>query len=208
MGRPEEDRQPLLGGPQADRVREGTHVPRHLDPAEVPAISSGVALGYFIPCMPFLFVQGTASITVWLFFPAYTCVVRIVMRRLTMWARNTSDKVHPESSPSALLTLYLLPFVWSAVAHWSLLYHLVFVSDDRSDTTRAALGFIVADFSAIGLTVLWWIVAEAGWRLALLSVVISVVIGPGGGLCVTWVLREEIMANYFYNMDDGKQKSC
>lgn len=215
VARPDENREPLLAGPRdphpgdrASEEDEGTHMSRHLDPAEIPAISSGVALGYFVPCMPFLLVPGTASITAWLFFPAYTSVARIVTRRLAGWARNnTGDRVHPESSHAAIWTLYLLPIVWSAVAHWSLLYHLIFVSDDRSATTRAALGFIVADFSAIGLTVLWWIAAEAGWRLALFSLVVGIVIGPGGGLCAAWVLREEIMANHFSNMHVGKHKS-
>ncbi|EGU85547.1 hypothetical protein HZS61_013113 [Fusarium oxysporum f. sp. conglutinans] len=193
-----EEQQALLG-PQGQEQQQHEHMHRHLDPVEPPAISVGVVLGYFVPCMLFVLAPGTVSILAWLFFPAYSSIVRIAVRRLLRVANPPSaaagSNLHPESSRAAVLWLYLVPILWSVVAHWLFLYNIAIVPDDRSHTTRAALGFIIADFTAIGLSVVYWMFVEAGWRLALLSLAAGAVLGPGAGLCLAWVLREGIMAS-------------
>ncbi|KAK2675397.1 hypothetical protein RAB80_007582 [Fusarium oxysporum f. sp. vasinfectum] len=203
-----EEQQALLG-PQGQKQQQHEHMHRHLDPVEPPAISVGVVLGYFVPCMLFVLAPGTVSILAWLFFPAYSSIVRIAVRRLLRVANPPSaaagSNLHPESSRAAVLWLYLVPILWSVVAHWLFLYNIAIVPDDRSHTTRAALGFIIADFTAIGLSVVYWMFVEAGWRLALLSLAAGAVLGPGAGLCLAWVLREGIMASTEGRL--GKQKS-
>lgn len=85
--------------------------------------------------------------------------------------------------------LYAVPAAWSAAAaHAGLLRDVLFLADDRSPTTRAALAFVQADFAAIGLAVLYWMAVEAGWRVALASLLV------GAGLCVAWVSMEGEMA--------------
>ncbi|KAI8275519.1 hypothetical protein K4K60_008586 [Colletotrichum sp. SAR11_57] len=204
-----EEQQALLGPQGQEQQQQHEHMHRHLDPVEPPAISAGVVLGYFVPCMLFVLAPGTFSILAWLFFPAYSSVVRIAVRGLLRVANppgpTAGRNLHPESSRAAVLWLYLVPMLWSVVAHWLLLYNIAFVPDDRSHTTRAALGFIIADFTAIGLSVAYWMFAEAGWRLAVLSLAAGAVLGPGAGLCLAWVLREGIMASTEGRL--GKQKS-
>ncbi|KAH9231369.1 hypothetical protein K456DRAFT_1751795 [Colletotrichum gloeosporioides 23] len=194
-----EEQHALLGPQGQEQQQQHEHMHRHLGPVEPPAISAGVVLGYFVPCMLFVLAPGTVSILAWLFFPAYSSVVRIAVRGLLRVANppgaTAGRNLHPESSRAAILWLYLVPTLWSVAAHWLLLYNIAFVPDDRSHTTRAALGFIIADFTAIGLSVVYWMFAEAGWRLALLSLVAGAVLGPGAGLCLAWVLREGIMAS-------------
>ncbi|KAF4442592.1 hypothetical protein FACUT_1904 [Fusarium acutatum] len=203
-----EEQQALLGPRGQEQQQQHEHMQRHLDPVEPPAISVGVVLGYFVPCMLFVLASGTISILVWLFFPAYSSIVRIAVRRLLRVANPpgaaAGSSLHPESSRAAVLWLYLVPMLWSVVAHWLLLYNIAIVPDDRSHTTRAALGFIIADFTAIGLSVVYWMFAETGWRLALLSLAAGAVLGPGAGLCLAWVLREGIMASTEGRL--GKQK--
>ncbi|KAF4508769.1 hypothetical protein G6O67_005108 [Ophiocordyceps sinensis] len=112
-------------------------------------------------------------------------------------------QVHLEANRPALVMLYAVPPLWSVAAHIGLLHHLLFAADDRSPTTRAALAFVQADFTAIGITVLYWIAAEAGWRILLLSLVVGCLVGPGAGLCVAWVVRERDMASVL-----GAQGTC
>ncbi|GAB0137273.1 hypothetical protein EsDP_00005546 [Epichloe bromicola] len=166
---------------------------RHLSSAELHAIPLSVALGYLCPCIPFLLYPSSTSILIWLFFPAYVSVVRQLVRCAVpspVPAARRVRQIHPEAHTPALVGLYALPLLWSVMAHFGLLYHLLFVADDRSVTTKAALAFIQADFGAIGLTVLYWIAIEAGWQTAVRCVVVGGMLGPGAGLCVAWVARE------------------
>ncbi len=57
--------------------------------------------------------------------------------------------------------------------------------------TRATIKFIEIDFAFIAATALYWLFVEAGWRVALIMVVISVILGPGAGVCAGWIFREK-----------------
>ncbi|KAJ4306046.1 hypothetical protein N0V88_000841 [Collariella sp. IMI 366227] len=63
--------------------------------------------------------------------------------------------------------------------------------DDRKEMTRSTLKFITVDAFFVGLTVLYWILVEAGWRVVLVMVAASVVLGPGAGICIGWIYREQ-----------------
>ena len=184
--------------PRKSSLEDHCHGPlhRHICSTELHAIPISVAIGYLIPCLPFLLRPSALSVFIWLFFPAYVSVIRQIVRR---WVplpqfghseRSSGATLQPESSNSALVWIYALPLACSLVAHLALVHDLLLVKDDRSPTTRAALSFIQTDFTAIGLTVLYWIFVEVGWRIALLSLLIGCVMGPGAGLCVSWMLRE------------------
>jgi hypothetical protein len=38
---------------------------------------------------------------------------------------------------------------------------------------------------------LYWLFIEAGWKVALVMVVTSAILGPGAGICVGWIYREQ-----------------
>ncbi|KAH8889702.1 hypothetical protein GQ53DRAFT_651701 [Thozetella sp. PMI_491] len=174
---------------QATAYATGDSTLRHIPSSEVLAVSIAIAVGYVLPCIPFVDSPKPIWILIWLFFPLYVSAVRQLARRLVPSSTRRSS-VHPEFEGTAFFTIYALPIVCSVVSHYALLYDMYFVEDDRAPTTRAALQFIQLDIAAIGLTVLYWIVAVNGLRIALLSVALGLIVGPGAGLCFAWVAKE------------------
>ncbi len=153
------------------------------------AIPIAVALGYALPSLISAIWPTPKWILIWLYFPLYVSVIRVVARRVVA-PFGPAPKLHPESNGYAFLTIYALPIICSIISHYWFLYDILFVADDRTATTRAALRFIEFDVSAIAVTVLYWIFVVAGPRVALLSVVSALIAGPGAGLCFAWAARE------------------
>ncbi|KAK0609531.1 hypothetical protein B0T17DRAFT_611188 [Bombardia bombarda] len=182
---------------------------RHLERAvEVVAIPVGVALGYVVPSVVMLATKGQPlAVLVWLLFPVWVTVVRQLVRKGMLTALNKSRhdgeaggeepswwaaSFHLEESRVALAAMYALPVLCSVVSHGLLVWSLV-GRDDRKEMTRATEKFIVIDVFFIGLTVLYWLVVESGWRVVAVVVAVSVVLGPGAGICVGWVYRERMV---------------
>ncbi|KAK4120961.1 hypothetical protein N657DRAFT_648318 [Parathielavia appendiculata] len=178
---------------------------RHLGPnglAETVAIPVAVAVGFVVPSLLMLVLDNPAAVLVWLFFPVLVSLVRQAVRRLlvviTLWARvggqerrwNGSGSLHLESDRRALVAVYALPVACSILAHGYLLWSLT-RPDDRKEMTRSVLKFITIDAFFVGLTVLYWILVEAGWRVALVVAGASVMLGPGAGICIGWIYREQ-----------------
>ena len=86
--------------------------------------------------------------------------------------------------------VYAVPVLCSVVAHGFLVWNLAAGREDRQEMTRATTRFIEIDAGLIGVTVLYWLLVEAGWRVALVMLLASVVLGPGAGVCLAWVYRE------------------
>ncbi|AEO55795.1 hypothetical protein MYCTH_2299980 [Thermothelomyces thermophilus ATCC 42464] len=176
---------------------------RHLaSPAEAVAIPVAVALGFVLPALLMLLLARPAAVLVWLFFPVWVSLVRRLARRAALmlmarqgWRRRGShgssgSSLHLESSRPALLAVYALPVACSVLSHALFIWTLT-QPDDRKEMTRSALKFITINIFFVGLTVLYWILVEAGWRVALVMVVASIVLGPGAGVCLGWVYREK-----------------
>ncbi|KAL2148449.1 hypothetical protein VTH82DRAFT_2369, partial [Thermothelomyces myriococcoides] len=181
---------------------------RHLaSSAEAVAIPVAVAVGYVLPATLMLFLAHPAVVLVWLFFPVWVSLVRRLVRcavRMITTARqgdregreNSSNgssgvsSFHLESSWPALLAVYALPVVCSVLSQGLLVWSLM-QPDDREEMTRSALKFILLNVFFLSLTVLYWILVEAGWRAALVALVASVVLGPGAGICLGWIYREK-----------------
>jgi hypothetical protein len=98
--------------------------------------------------------------------------------------------LHLESNRLALLAVYAVPVACSVLAQAHFIWTLT-QPDDRKEMTRSTLKFITVDAFFVGLTVLYWILIEAGWRVALVMVGTSVVLGPGAGVCLGWIYREQ-----------------
>ncbi|KAH8880541.1 hypothetical protein GQ53DRAFT_533609 [Thozetella sp. PMI_491] len=164
---------------------------RHLSSvAEVVAIPTAVAVGYFLPSGLMLVLDHPIAIVVWLFFPVWVSLVRVTVRFIiTTLSKEGIDTVHLESRRVAIVVVYALPVLASVAAHAFLIYSLV-TTDDRKEMTRATTKFIEIDAALIGLTVLYWLLVEAGRKVALAMIVASVFLGPGAGACIAWVYRE------------------
>ena len=167
---------------------------RHLaQVAETVAIPVAVAAGYVVPSLVMLVLDGPVAVLVWLFFPVWVSLVRQAVRRLALLARRGWDgSLHLESNRLALLGVYVVPIVCSVLAHAHFIWSLA-QPDDRKEMTRSTLKFITVDAFFVGLTVLYWILVESGWRVALVMVGASLVLGPGAGICIGWIYREQMV---------------
>lgn len=166
---------------------------RHLGSvAEAVAIPAAVAVGCVLPSVLMLVLDAPVAILVWLLFPLWVSLVRQAVRAAVV--RLDGDKLgaslHLESSRVWLGVTYGVPVVCSVLAHGFLLWSLFAGHDDRKEMTRATTKFIEIDAGFIGLTVLYWLFVEAGWRVALVMLLASIVLGPGAGVCLAWVYRE------------------
>ncbi|CAK7203849.1 hypothetical protein SEUCBS139899_006598 [Sporothrix eucalyptigena] len=176
---------------------EGEVVPatsnRHLTVvAEVVAIPVAVALGYVAPSLAMLFTAAPVAIAVWLFFPIYVSLIRQGVRFVIRHGVGIHNRtLYLESHTPSLFAVYAVPLALSLISHGLVVYSLLtHQPDDRQEMTRSTLRFIEIDFFFIVLTVLYWILVEAGWRVVAVVLGASVVLGPGAGLCLGWIYRE------------------
>ncbi|KAK4239510.1 hypothetical protein C8A03DRAFT_32366 [Achaetomium macrosporum] len=159
--------------------------------AETVAIPVAVAIGYVVPSLLMLVLDAPVAVLVWLFFPVWVSLVRRAVRRVVLFVREEwSVSLHLESNRVALLAVYLMPIACSVLAHAHWIWTMS-LPDDRKEMTRATLKFITIDAFFVGLTVLYWIFIEAGWRVALVTMGASVLLGPGAGVCIGWIYREQ-----------------
>ncbi|KAL2196629.1 hypothetical protein P885DRAFT_78355 [Corynascus similis CBS 632.67] len=183
---------PRLSGPADPTFGEAM---RHLarGAAETVAIPVAVTLGYIVPAALVLVLDHPVAVLVWLFFPVWVSLVRQAVRRVVLAVREgTSASLHLESNQLALIAVYALPVACSVLSHAYFIWTLT-QPDDRREMTRSTLKFIAIQAFFVGMTVLYWILVEAGWRTLLVMVLASVVLGPGAGVCLGWVYREQMV---------------
>ncbi|KAL6879163.1 hypothetical protein J3F83DRAFT_758858 [Trichoderma novae-zelandiae] len=170
---------------------------RTLPDSEAVAIPIAVAVGYFLPSALMLAFNSPATIAIWLFFPLYVSVVRQAVRYIVERIRRVSPtSIHHESHWQCVVLVYALPTALSVAAHVFVLWSLA-QDDDRKKMTRLTVSFIEIDFQFIAWTVLYWVFVEAGWRVPLSMIAISVVAGPGAGICLGWLYRERLVKHGF-----------
>jgi hypothetical protein len=165
---------------------------RHLAKvAEAVAIPVAVAVGCVVPSVLMLTLDHPVAVLVWLFFPVWVSLVRQAVRRLVLLLGEVwHGSLHLESNRLALLGVYAVPILCSVLAHAHFIWTLT-QPDDRKEMTRSTLKFITIDAFFVGLTVLYWILVEAGWRVAAVMAGASLVLGPGAGICIGWIYREQ-----------------
>ncbi|KAL1902404.1 hypothetical protein Sste5346_001384 [Sporothrix stenoceras] len=161
--------------------------------SEVVAIPVAVALGYVVPSLVMLVTDKPVAIAVWLFFPVYVSLIRQGVRFAirSVGQHRPGRTLHLESHKPALLAVYAVPILCSVLSHGLVLWgFLTNQPDDRQELTRSTLRFIEIDLFFIVLTVLYWILVEAGWRVVGVVLGASLLLGPGAGLCIGWIYRE------------------
>jgi hypothetical protein len=181
---------PPLFGPSDPNLGEAM---RHLtQAAETVAIPVAVAAGYVVPSVLLLVLDAPWAVALWLFFPVWVSLVRQVVRGAAGRLRAAwgTTSLHLESHRLALLAIYAVPVACSVLAHAHFLWTLT-RPDDRREMTRATVRLVAIDAFFVGLTVLYWVLVEAGWRVALVMAGASVLLGPGAGVCVGWIYREK-----------------
>ncbi|KAG5979470.1 hypothetical protein E4U55_005143 [Claviceps digitariae] len=168
---------------------------REVAQTEVVAIPLAVALGFYVPSALMLAGPSPVSISIWLFFPVYVSLIRQLVRSLlTMVLHCRSPPVcHLESHIQSFVIVYALPILASLLAHVFMIVNFLAKADDRKELTRSIVKFIEIDFQYIGLTLLYWVFVEVGWRVPLAMVASSVVLGPGAGTALGWLYREKLI---------------
>ncbi|KAK3498765.1 uncharacterized protein B0T23DRAFT_368515 [Neurospora hispaniola] len=173
--------------------------PRHLSTlAESISIPVSIAIGYILPSLLILLLPSdktTVPILVWLFFPVWVSFLHQGVRTALLhvfrdhptWPRP----FHLETSLLPLVLTYAAPILLSLASHIYLIVTLfTHPHDDRKEMTLATTRFIMVNMVFVGLTVLYWAFIEAGWQTALVMLVVTVLAGPGAGVCVGWIWRE------------------
>jgi hypothetical protein len=181
------DHVPVAVADEESIGRSGRHLAVDVEALAIPL---GVAVGFMVPSVLMLVLDNPAAILVWLFFPAIVSVVRQLARDGSRLVRARGESLHLESHRVALAVMYSVPILCSAMAHGFLIWSLVAGNDDRQQMTRSTLHFIEVDVAFIAATVLYWLLVEAGWRLMMVVVGVSVLLGPGAGICIGWIWRE------------------
>ncbi|EQB58823.1 hypothetical protein CGLO_00900 [Colletotrichum gloeosporioides Cg-14] len=182
----------------------GKHA-RHLNvDAEIVAIPVSVAWGFVLPSILMLIYNSPPTIAVWLFFPVWVSLVRQAVRwGVLRLQKRQRRSFHLESHTVSLLLVYLVPMVCSVVSHVFLIWSL-FQRDDRKEMTRATVKFIEIDVTFIGFTVLYWLLVEGGWKVALVAVAAAIPLGPGAGICVAWIYRDSEIREHLKNWLAGE----
>ncbi|KAI3321831.1 hypothetical protein HD806DRAFT_147973 [Xylariaceae sp. AK1471] len=163
--------------------------------AEVCAIPLAVAIGFVVPSVLMLVLKDAVSVIVWLFFPVWVAIVHWAVELAAIRVLKDNGPLYLESHSPSVTLVYAVPFAASLLTHalfiWNLFYH-----NDSREMTRMALKFIEIDFSFIAATVLYWVLVESGVVPAMLLIVMSVFLGPGAALCVTWLIREKAICEF------------
>ncbi|EFY92435.1 hypothetical protein J3458_019643 [Metarhizium acridum] len=183
--RDSEERDPL----QVDKGRQMKLV-------ETIAIPIAVALGYYVPSTLMLSLNNPVAIGTWLFFPAYVSLIRQFVRYGLNKLRRFQDgpMIHMEANTKAFIAVYAVPILCSLLAHGFIIGNLT-KPDDRQEVTRSTVKFIEIDSQFIGLTMLYWVFTEVGWRAPLAMVIASIVLGPGAGTALGWLYREKLITS-------------
>ncbi|CAI0655610.1 unnamed protein product, partial [Colletotrichum noveboracense] len=167
-------------------------------------IPVSVAWGFVLPSILMLIYNSPATIAVWLFFPMWVSLVRQAVRwGVLRLQKRQRRSFHLESHTVSLLLVYLVPMVCSVVSHVFLIWSL-FQRDDRKEMTRATVKFIEIDVTFIGFTVLYWLLVEGGWKVALVAVAAAIPLGPGAGICVAWIYRDSEIREHLKNWLAGE----
>ncbi|WQF79169.1 hypothetical protein CDEST_04183 [Colletotrichum destructivum] len=158
--------------------------------SEIIAIPVSVAWGFVLPSILMLIYNSPITIAIWLVFPIWVSLIRQGVRWIVLrLQRRQHRSFHLESHTVSLLLVYIVPILCSAVSHVYLIWSL-FQWDDRKEMTRSTIKYVEIDAFFIGLTVLYWIFVETGWRVPLVAVLVAVPLGPGAGVCIAWIYRD------------------
>ncbi|KAH7368636.1 hypothetical protein B0T11DRAFT_277412 [Plectosphaerella cucumerina] len=177
--------------------------------ADALAVSDAVIIGFALPAALVLVWRSTAPITVWLFFPVWVILLRylllLVVKRLDARWQGTQVETTPrrrgtksldlESNRPALALVYAVPVLLSLAAHVALIWSLT-RRDDSKSVTRAVLGYEAVNWGAIFVITVYSLFVEAGWLALLGAIGATVLLGPGAGVCIGWILRERVIRRH------------
>ncbi|KAK0190690.1 hypothetical protein F5146DRAFT_1045351 [Armillaria mellea] len=169
---------------------------RHvLSVAEIYSIPLSVFLGFIVPSIAlFLYPDNEVLIALWQLFPVYVAILRYISRAVLLRTAPhlCVNHIHAESNNVKLLYVYGAPSVLSLLTHLLYLWHTLAPSSGvPTPEVQAALHVLVVDFWAVALTMLYWLWFEGGIRPAITALLASLIAGPGAGICVGWIMREE-----------------
>lgn len=174
------------------------------NPHEQIAIPSSILLGFIVPSVSMLLSkpssatstscsQSSALVIVWLFTPLYVSLIRKAIRYvLQRFRKEVSSSIYLEASTKSLILMYGSPMLFSVLSQALFGYSWLRGKDDRKEMTRSTLNFVGVDVIYLGLTVLYWLFVEVGWKVVGVMVLGSAVLGPGAGVCLGWIFSSAV----------------
>ncbi|KAI0205174.1 hypothetical protein F4808DRAFT_410739 [Astrocystis sublimbata] len=170
--------------------------------ADVYAVPLAVAVGFIVPSILMLVLKGVAPVIVWLFFPVWVALVHLAVKFAAVKLLRDNGPLYLESHPALVVLVYILPFVASLLAHIFFIWSL-FCKNDSRHMTRMALKFVEIDSAFVAASILYWVFVESSFVPAASMVVMSVFVGPGAALCITWIIREREMCAFAVTKEDN-----
>ncbi|KAH6692529.1 hypothetical protein F5X68DRAFT_259174 [Plectosphaerella plurivora] len=177
--------------------------------AESLAVSDAVLIGFALPASVALILRSTAPIAIWFLFPVWVILLRylllVVVKRLDARWQGTQVETTPrrrgtksldlESNRPALALVYAVPVLLSLAAHVTLIWSFT-RRDDSKTTTRAILYYEAVTWGSIYLITIYSLFVEAGWLAFFGTLGATVLLGPGAGVCIGWVVRERVIRRH------------
>lgn len=154
-----------------------SHSPLGVEAASTASLPLSIILGLLLPSTFLLaFPSSPSIILLWLVFPLWVSLTQRLLR----------SAIPPHHLPKSLI--YAAPVLVSALSHLLLVLHLLVGSvDDRGPLTRSAGLLLEIDHAAIFAAFLYWVfVSRGGLRAVVATVISSLVLGPGAGVCLAW----------------------
>lgn len=150
---------------------------------EVMAVTFGVAIGFILPTI-LLLIYNTDPFVIlfWSGFPIWIGSIRRLIR----------TKVQ-HSCFSYETTICAGPVGFSAVLHAWWLYDLFKGTDGQSPMTQSTLAAHMIDAYYMYAAALYWLFVDAGFKAVGVAALVSVIFGPGAGICLGWLYRGRII---------------
>lgn len=171
-------------------------------PVSTVSIPLSIMLGLLLPSALLLACPSSPIvILLWLVFPLWISLTRRFVRPAV--APLAPNGHHHPSRLSRNLILYAAPVLASAASHLLLTLHLLLPplqpANGRAPVPSPLLLLLEIDHAAISAAFLYWVSASssssffssAARRAVFVTVLSSLVLGPGAGVCLGWACRDD-----------------
>ncbi|KAI0490459.1 hypothetical protein F4859DRAFT_8532 [Xylaria cf. heliscus] len=169
--------------------------------ADVYAVPLAVAVGFVVPSVLMLVLKDAVPVIVWLFFPIWVAAVHLAVKFCAVRLLRVNGPIYLESHAPSVTLVYALPFVASLFTNVLYFWNLFYTNDSR-EMTRSVLKFLEIDFVFVFVSVVYWVFAESGALPVLLMPIFSLFLGPGAGLCLTWIIREKAICSFAISSEE------
>ncbi|KAI1339408.1 hypothetical protein F5Y15DRAFT_382451 [Xylariaceae sp. FL0016] len=152
-------------------------------------IPISVVLGFIVPSIALVLKPDPLIAGLWNLFPIAIYIIGSLALKLVPDGQGFR---HAESHWGSSARLYSIPILLSLSAHVYLVSCWLTTSEEGW-AELPAVKLMVTNFWTICATYLYWIFIESSPATAVLTVLTAILAGPGAGVSIGWVLKEQRM---------------